>query len=135
MPRFRCRPHLGASRWPGTPGWAAQGAFGGLLPRAVGAARRGGLVERAEPPPQTAAHSWLFLSPGCLGLVTCSACFPQKWSLSQSWGLESKLQMWAGRAPPEASLLFSPCPHGVTPLRACVLTSYKDTSQIRPHSP
>lgn len=56
--------------------------------------------------------------------------FPQKWSLSQSWGLESKLQMWAGRAPPEASLLFSPCPHGVTPLRACVLTSYKDTSQI-----
>ena len=58
--------------------------------------------------------------------------FPQKWSLSQSWGLESKLQMWAGRAPPEASLLFSPCPRGVTPLRACVLISYKDTSQIRP---
>lgn len=33
----------------------------------------GGWLARAEPPPGTAAHSRLFLSPRCLGLVTCSA--------------------------------------------------------------
>lgn len=33
----------------------------------------GGWLARAEPPPRTAAHSRLFLSPRCLGLVTCSA--------------------------------------------------------------
>ena len=51
--------------------------------------------------------------------------------------------MWAGVAPPEASLpglstaVFSLCPHTTFPLCVCVLfsSSYKDTNQIGLGSP